>query len=250
MTAHRLPAGVWRREAVVELKRSWRLPQFLLPTVLMPGAFYGLFTLALARDPTPTSIAAGIAGYGVFAAIGPALFGFGVGVAIEREQGLIELKRVSPMPTSAYVTAKLVAALAATALALILIYVLGAAGGASLTPSQWSLLAIVHLGSTIPFGLIGIGIGMRMGSKGAVAIANVLFMLSAVIGGLWIPAQHLPDWMRAAGEATPGYHLGQLAHAAVGGEPLGIPLVHGGIVTAMTLIAAYWAWTGWRKSPA
>lgn len=123
-----LPGGIWRRECVAELKRSWRLPQFLLPTIVTPGAFYGLFTLALAPDPTPASIAAGLAGYGVFAAIGPSLFGFGAGIAMEREQGLIELKRVSPMPTGAFLAAKLAAALVATALALALIYVLGTLG--------------------------------------------------------------------------------------------------------------------------
>ena len=41
--------GIWRREAIAELKRTSRLPQFLLPTVLTPAAFYGLFTLAVAK---------------------------------------------------------------------------------------------------------------------------------------------------------------------------------------------------------
>lgn len=250
MTVYALPTGIWHRECVAELKRSWRLPQFLLPTVVTPGAFYGLFTLALARDPTPASIAAGLAGYGVFAAIGPALFGFGAGVAMEREQGLIELKRVSPMPTGAFVAAKLAAALMATALAVALIYALGIVGGAVLTPAQWLRLALIHLGTTIPFALIGFGIGMRMGGKGAVAVANALFLGSAVIGGLWIPSRLLPAWMRALGEATPAYHLGQLAQTVIGGESLGTPLVHAAIVAAMIGLAAVWAWTGWRRSPA
>ncbi len=50
-----LPAGIWRREAIAELKRSWRLPQFLLPTVLTPAAFYALFTLAIGRAPSPAA---------------------------------------------------------------------------------------------------------------------------------------------------------------------------------------------------
>ncbi len=146
-----LPGGIWRRECAAEVKRSWRLSQFLLPTIVTPGAFYGLFTLALARDPTPASIAAGLAGYGVFAAIGPALFGFGADIAMEREQGLVELKRVSPMPTGAFLAAKLAAALMAAALALALIYALDIVGGAALRPAHWLLLALVHLGTTIPF---------------------------------------------------------------------------------------------------
>lgn len=250
MTAIALPPGVLRRECVAELKRSWRLPQFLLPTVVMPAAFYALFTLAIARSPTPEAVAASLAGYGVFAATGPALFGFGAGVAMEREQGLIELKRVSPMPTSAYLGAKLVTAIAATAAAVLLIYALAAIGGARLSATQWLSIFALHLLSTIPFALIGFGIGMRMGGKGAVAVANALFLSSSVLGGLWIPSHVLPGWMRAVGEFVPSFHLGQLGLEIVGAPALGSSATHAAVIMLMTGLAGWWAWAGWHRSPA
>ncbi|GGE96767.1 ABC transporter permease [Sphingomonas prati] len=250
MTAAALPTGIWRREAVAELKRSWRLPQFLLPTVLTPAAFYALFTLAISRTPSPAVAAASLAGYGVFAAIGPALFGFGAGVAMEREQGLIELKRVSPLPADAFVAAKLVAALAATAAAIAIIYLAAILAGVRLSAGQWLLLIALHLASTLPFGLIGLGLGMRMSGKGAVAVANALFLGSAVLGGLWVPSTMLPGWMQAVGQFAPSYHLGQLARAIVGADTIGSPAVHLVVALAMTLAASGWAWTGWRRSPA
>lgn len=245
-----LPAGIWRREAMAELKRSWRLPQFLLPTILTPAAFYALFTLAISSSPSPAAAAASLAGYGVFAAIGPALFGFGAGVAMEREQGLIELKRVSPLPAGAFVAAKLVAAVAAVGAAVTLVYLAAIFAGVRLSVGQWLQLALLHFAATVPFALIGLGIGMRMSGKGAVAIANALFLGSAVIGGLWIPSTMLPRWMRMAGEVAPSYHLGQLARGIVGADTIGSPLLHGAIVVAMTIAAAAWAWTGWRRNPA
>lgn len=250
MTDFALPAGIWRRECAAELKRSWRLPQFLVPTVLTPAAFYGLFTLAITKHVSSAEAVATLAGYGVFAAIGPALFGFGAGVAMEREQGLIELKRVSPMPTGAYVAAKLTAAVAATAAALSLIYLLAVIAGAELSPAQWVLLVALHLASTLPFALIGFGLGMRIGGKGAVAAANALFLGSAVLGGLWIPSAMLPGWMRGVGEAIPSYHLGQLARGIVGMPVIGSVWTHGVVVVGMTVLAGAWAWTGWRRSPA
>jgi ABC-2 type transport system permease protein len=250
MTAPALPAGIWRRECAAELKRSWRLPQFLVPTVLTPAAFYGLFTLAVSKQVSPAEATATLAGYGVFAAIGPALFGFGAGVAMEREQGLIELKRVSPLPAGAYLAAKLTAAVAATAAALALIYGLAIVAGAALSPERWLLLVGLHLGSTIPFALVGFGLGMRMSGKGAVAAANALFLGSAVLGGLWIPSAMLPGWMRAVGEAMPSYHLGQLALGTVGLPVIGSLWVHAAIVVAMTILAALWARAGWRRSAA
>lgn len=250
MTALALPAGIWRREAAAELKRTLRLPQFLAPTVLTPAAFYGLFTLAVARSPSPAFAAATLAGYGVFAATGPALFGFGAGVAMEREQGLIELKRVSPMPASAYVVAKLVAAVATTAMALALIDALAIVAGVRLPPATWVRLTLLHLGSAVPFALIGFGMGMRMSGKGAVAMANALFLGGSVLGGLWIPSEALPGWMQALGQATPSFHLGQLARWTIGLDAMGSPGVHAAAVAAMTLAAGPWAWTGWRRSPA
>ncbi len=245
-----LPAGIWRREAVAELKRSWRLPQFLLPTVITPAAFYALFTLAIGQSPSPAAAAASLAGYGVFAAIGPALFGFGAGVAMEREQGLIELKRVSPLPAGAFVAAKLVAAVAAVGAAVALIYFAAILAGVRLSAGQWLALALLHFASTLPFGLIGLGIGMRMSGKGAVAIANALFLASAVVGGLWIPSTMLPGWIRVVGEVAPSYHLGQLARGIVGADTVGSLPVHAAIAVAMTVIAAIWAWTGWRRNAA
>lgn len=245
-----LPTGIWCREAVAELKRSWRLPQFLLPTILTPAAFYALFTLAIGNSPSPAIAAASLAGYGVFAAIGPALFGFGAGVAMEREQGLIELKRVSPLPAGAFVGAKLIAAIAAVAVAVALIYLAAIFAGVRLSAGQWLALALLHFASTLPFGLIGLGIGMRMSGKGAVAVANALFLGSAVVGGLWIPSTMLPGWMRTIGEFAPSYHLGQLARGVVGADTIGSLSVHAAIAVAMTVAAAVWAWTGWRRNPA
>lgn len=244
------PGGIWLREAVAELKRTSRLPQFLLPTVVTPAAFYGLFTLAVAKAPSPEYAVATLAGYGVFAATGPALFGFGAGVAMEREQGLIELKRVSPMPPGAYVVAKLVAAIATTALALVLIDALAIVAGVRLSAATWTALTLLHLGSTVPFALIGFGMGMRMSGKGAVAVANALFLGGSVLGGLWIPTAMLPGWMRALGEATPSYHLGQLARGLVGVDMIGSAAGHAGTVAVMTAAGVAWAWTGWRRSPA
>ncbi len=49
--------------------------------------------------------------YGVFGAMGPGLFGFGVSLAIEREQGLLTLKQALPQPPGAYLLARAVMAM-------------------------------------------------------------------------------------------------------------------------------------------
>jgi len=250
MTDLAVPQGVWRRECLAEVRRSWRLPQFMVPTVLTPAAFYALFTLALNKSPSPAVAAMTLAGYGVFAATGPALFGFGAGVAMEREQGLIELKRVSPMPAGAYVAAKLAAAIVTTAMAVALIDLLSLVAGVRMPLANWAALIALHLLSALPLALIGFGMGMRLGGKAAVAAANALFLGSAVLGGLWIPPEMLPGWMRIVGQLMPSFHLAQIGRWIVGAPTVGGPATHAAIVAAMTAVAGAWAWTGWQRSPA
>ncbi len=243
------PVGVFVRESVAELRKSIRLPQFALPTIITPALFYGLFAIALNKGG-PGAAAYSLATFGVFAATGPALFGFGAGVAVERENGLIELKRVSPLPAGAYVVAKLVSAGAMAALALALIYGLSQFGGVQLSPGQWSLLVLVHLASVVPFALFGFAIGMRMGAKGAIAAANALYLGFSIVGGLWMPITMLPAWMQQLAWITPSFHLGQLALGAIGVPAQGAIVFHLAALVVITSAAAWLAIRGWRRSPA
>jgi ABC-2 type transport system permease protein len=244
-----LPNGIYLRESLTELRKSFRLPQFALPTIITPAAFFGLFSVALNHAP-PDQIAYSMATFGVFAATGPALFGFGAGVAVERETGLIELKRVSPLPASAYIVAKTTASLAMAGLALALIYAIAIVAGVRLTPVQWISLAAIHLLATLPFALIGFILGMRFGSKGAIAFANILYLGLAVVGGLWMPVSVLPGWMQTLAWATPSFHLAQIALATIGVPMRGSLVLH---LTILAAISALCLWRGaalWRRNPA
>lgn len=248
-TALARPLGVFARESVAELLKNLRLPQFALPTIITPAVFYGLFAIAL-NQGGPEATAYSLATFGVFAATGPALFGFGAGVAVERESGLIELKRVSPLPAGAYIVAKLVSAGAMAALALTLIYGLAVIGGVRFPAAVWAMLVAVHLLSVVPFALIGFAVGMCMGAKGAIAAANAFYLGFSILGGLWMPISILPSWMQHAAWATPSFHLGQLALAAIGVPPQGSIVAHMAAIVGITIVVAWLALGGWRRSPA
>lgn len=243
------PIRVFSRESMAELRKNLRLPQFALPTIITPALFYGLFAIALNKGG-PNAAAYSLATFGVFAATGPALFGFGAGVAVERESELIELKRVSPLPAGAYVVAKLVSAGVMAALALAMIYGLALIGGVRLPAGTWALLVAVHLVAVVPFALIGFAIGMRMGAKGAIAAANASYLGFSILGGLWMPITILPSWMQQIAWVTPSFHLGQLALAAIGVPPQGSILAHMVALAAITVLAGWLAVSGWRRSPA
>ena len=79
------------------------------PSISFPAMFYLLFGVLFGgRSLGGASLTTYLlATYGAFGVIGAALFGFGVGVAIERGQGWMMLKRASPMPPMAFFVAKL-----------------------------------------------------------------------------------------------------------------------------------------------
>ncbi len=244
------PARLFRLESVAEIRKSWRSPQFILPTVLLPVLFYGLFAIAMSGGGAEAATYS-LATFGVFAAIGPSLFGFGAGIADERAANLIEMKRVSPLPAGAYIAGKVAASALFTGVAVLLIYALGTlAGAVRLSMGAWIVLFGIHIVSVAPFALIGLGVGMRMSSKGAVAAANFLFMGFAVLGGLWFPIDALPQWLGALAWMTPSWHLGELALMVAGFPRALSPVLHIACVAAMTAAAAAFAASGWRRSAA
>jgi ABC-2 type transport system permease protein len=235
--------AVYARESRAEIIKSARMPQFIIPTIALPPAFYALFALAMGQG-SPEGATRALATFGVFAVMGPALFGFGANIAAERESGQLELKRLSPMPAGAQIAAKVAATGVFSMVAFALLYALGIAGGVSLTAARWAMLLGVHTLAIIPFALIGLGIGYRLGQKGAIAVANIMFLAMAVLGGLWMPIAVLPQAMQTIAWALPSYHLGEIALMAVGQRDAANLWLHAAPLALITLAAALFAWTG------
>src|SRR5687768_5593284 len=93
----RAMVALYLREARLEFLRLLRTPAFSIPTLVFAPMFYLLFGVLLNRG-NPGASSYLMATYSVFGVTGPGLFDFGVGLAIDRERGLLTLKRVQPVP--------------------------------------------------------------------------------------------------------------------------------------------------------
>ena len=98
-----------------EAVKVWRTPGYTIPAITFPLAFYLLFAILI--RPGGRSSLSGlavylVATYGACGLMGAALQSFGVGLAIERGPGWLQVKRAAPMPLAAYFTAKLAMVLA------------------------------------------------------------------------------------------------------------------------------------------
>ena len=249
-TGRSLPR-IYLLEARYELLKALRLPAFAIPSIAFPVLFYAFFGLSFGggRAAGPVSMATYLlATYGAFGVIGAALFGFGVGVAVERGQGWMLLKRASPMPPSAYFTAKIFMALVFGGVIVGLLYALGALfGGVELTARQWLGLALVHVSGALPFCALGLALGYWAGPNSAPAIVNLIYLPMAFASGLWIPLPALPAFFQTLAPWLPAYHYAQLALGVIGsdaGQPPARHLVYLACFTALCLSAA---WLGYRR---
>jgi len=107
--------GAYLEEARSECLRYMRNPGFMLPIMLFPAMFYLLFGVLMARSNGAEAARYLLASYGTFGVMSPGLFGFGVSLALERDGGLMALKRALPMPPGAYLLGKMLMAMAAAA---------------------------------------------------------------------------------------------------------------------------------------
>src|SRR5579862_9513360 len=97
------PAGsmlrVYRTEAKYEFIKTLRQPAYVIPTLTFPAIFYVMFGIVFGGKQAIGSITVStylLATYCAFGVIGASLFGFAVGVAMERGYGWLQVKRASP----------------------------------------------------------------------------------------------------------------------------------------------------------
>lgn len=224
-------------EARCEFLRVLREPSFCIPVIAFPAMFYLLFGVLLAKGEDNRAADYLLATYGVFGVIGAALFGFGVTIAQDREQGYLRLKQVLPTPAGAMLLAKMAMAMLFAAIISLVLAVLAATlGGVRLVPMQWLLLAIVNIVGVLPFAAIGLYVGTLVGGNAAPALLNVLYLPMAFLSGLWLPLSMLPALIGKSAPVWPAYHLGQLGLKVVGFDQGQGAWLHIAVLLAFTAV--------------
>jgi len=232
-------------EIKYEFLKMLRMPQYALPTILFPIIFYVFFGIVFGgRQSHGMNMATYmLATYGAFGVIGASLFGFGVGVAIERGQGWLQVKRTTPMPFSAYIVAKVAMSLLFSAVIVIALIVLGVSfGNVQITFGHALALFIVLVSGALTFCALGLALGYYCGPNSAVPIVNLIYLPMSVLSGLWIPIWVMPKGLQKLAFFLPPFHFSQLALKSIGGGwgiPAYVHLIAMLVATAIFLTLAY-----------
>ena len=205
-------------EATFETKRHLRAPAFAAPFLIIPVTMY-LFITSLGSDPAqapkpelqmPIRM---FTGFSIMGVMGPALFAFGMALAVDRDFGLLRLKRALPMPPMAYMLGKMVMAALFSALVMVSITTAALVKGLNLSVAQFLAVAAIGVVGTLPFAAIGLFIGAKVSGRTAPAWVNLAYIPMTYLSGLFFP---VPEAIRGLALVSPAFHLNQLALQAAG----------------------------------
>ena len=244
-------ATIYLKEAKYEFLKNLRLRVYTASVISFPLMFYVLFGLVLNAKATiggmgvPTYL---IATYGTFGVMGASLFGTASGLAADRGLGWLQVKRASPMPPSAYFTAKVVLSMIFSAIVVFLLLVLGVAfGGVRLPLMEMAKLLATLVAGSLPFSAMGLAIGYFAGPNSAPAAINLIYLPLSFCSGLWVPYMFLPKVVRQIALALPPYHLSQLALGVVGAGRHEPTATHWEVLLAFTWICFAVARIGFQR---
>jgi len=238
-----MPLGRVTRAYVNEVKyeslRMLRSPGFVVPFLLLPVPIYLFFGVVLAAPAIAKNPGIGnylFSGFSAFAIIGPALFGVGCSLALEREAGFLRLKRALPAPGGAYLLGKMGVAVIFAALAMLTMLVAAiVAGKVTLSAGQLFIIATVMTVGSIPFAAIGLFIGAYTSGSAAPAYANILFLPMLWLSGLFIP---LPKFLEPWAVIWPAFHVNQVALGFAGVSEFSFvsPLISAAVLAGVTVL--------------
>jgi ABC-2 type transport system permease protein len=208
------------RASIVELARH---PSYAVPTLLFPTMFF-LFFVAPRVEERDVDVVY----YAGFAVLGIAFFQFGFAIAAERASPWEVYLRTLPARPAARFAARVACAGAFSVAAITVLVAAAAAVDAdSVAGVRWHAVVPALVAGGAPFALLGIAIGYWSTPRGALPLANVLYLALSFGGGLWTGPDRLPAVVGDVSPFLPTRHFADvLGGAARGG--LGPP--------------AAWAW--------
>jgi ABC-2 type transport system permease protein len=222
-----------------------RTPSYWVPLVIFPTLLYSFFGLPASQD-NPQTANILMASWSVFAVIGISFFQFGVSIAQAREARWEDYARTLPAGGFPRIVAQIVAAALFLAIALVLLWSIAAATSAvDLSIAQYVKLLGVLLIGIVPFVLMGAALGYSVPARGAVPIANLLYLPLSYLGGLWMPPEMLPDLVEKISPFTPTRQLGELAWSSVLGTMPPVSSVIG--LVFFSIIGAAVTLVMWRR---
>lgn len=203
------PGRMLAAQAGTELRLALRNGEQVLLTLLIPVVLLvGLTLLDLVPLPAPR-IDAVTPGVLALAVMSTAFTGQAIAFGFDRRYGVVRRLAATALPRWLLVTGRLVAVLGVVAVQVAVLGALAAALGWRPAPAGvgWALL-LVLLG-TAAFGALGLLLGGTLRAEIVLAVANVVWFVLLLAGGIVVPLAQLPGPLAAVAAVLPSGALAE-----------------------------------------
>jgi len=208
MSTRTIDLGV--RRTNVEMKNLWRNRQAFAWTILFPVMMLLLFASIFSGTVDGTTVKMSqvyVAGIMGSALMSTGFVSLAIGMATERESGMIKRLAGTPMPKTSYFLGKVGMVLATVAVQTVVLMALGLAFFHLHLPSSlsnWLTFVWVFVLGVTASTLLGIAVGGRISdAKAAPAVVNLPFVALQFISGVWISNNLLPKWLQTIAQVFP-----------------------------------------------
>jgi ABC-2 type transport system permease protein len=228
-----------------ELRLALRRGESLLVTFVIPVGVLLVFSALGLDGATDGSrpVDRLLPGAMTLAVIATSMVSLAIATGFERAYGVLKRLGGSPAGTSALVAAKTVgvAVIETVQVALLLGVAMGLLGWAPGPAPSAALVLVALVLGTVAFAGLGLLMAGTLRAEATLALANLLFLVALVIGGIVVPLDRLPDAVAAVAAVLPPALLDRLLTIGLGagGDP-GAPLaLLAGWAAALAGLAAW-----------
>ncbi|MFC4811120.1 ABC transporter permease [Paenibacillus sp. GCM10023250] len=224
-----------------ELLRTVRNKRFVIFSVIMPVAFYFLFSSTIGNqniDGTDFNsyYLMSMTCYGI---IGASFSTFSMRLARERSQGWIRMLKITPLPSWAYIVSKVSAQALINLCIIIMMFLIGGFGKQlDLPAATWLSCGLWIWIGGMSFMALGTLFGSMRNPDAVQVVSMIVYMGMSVLGGLWMPITTMSKTMQNIAQALPTYRLGQGAWNMLAGGTVdwaGIGILAAYVVVFMVL---------------
>jgi ABC-2 type transport system permease protein len=165
------------------------------------------------------------------AVISSAMTSLGIATGFERQSGVLRRLGTTPLGRGGLLVSKAIATVLVVVFQVIVVVGVGLGLGWSAPSTLVSAIAVITLG-VVAFAGLGFLLAGRLRAEMNLAVANALFLVFLLLGGIVVPLSELPEGLRALAGILPAEPFASALRGTLTQSPVGI-----GDVTAL----AVWA---------
>jgi len=239
------PAPAWRSTAAqagMELRLTARRGENILVTIVIPAIILAFFGAVPLETGTGSGVSDLLPGVLALAIIATGLVNLGIATAYERAYGVLKRLGASPLPRAGLLAAKGISVVGIEIVQVALLVGIAVLAFGWQPAAGWSPL-VVLLGmavGTAAFVALGLALAGTLRPEATLAVANGLFLLFLLLGGIVVPLDRLPDAVAAIAAILPAAALADVLRIGLGatsGDPVGPFLVLVAWATGAAVVA-------------